>query len=133
MIDAASGSIAISGVGVLAPRLREDEFLKSRMGLSATPETQNGEHHSYGVGTAQLRANAYFRDGQLWMVVLTYSVPDERGWSNWSENQELERKRIHDQLLEKDLGRPPYAYAWGKIESVYDSKDGASSIVVTYS
>lgn len=57
------------------------------------------------------------------------SVPS---WTNWSEDEELKRKDLHDNWLEKNIGMPPYKYAWGEISSNYDPRSGSSMITIKY-
>ena len=45
----------------------------------------------------------------------------------------MERKALHDARLKATLGNPPYDFAWGKVLSVYDSRSGASSVIIRYS
>jgi hypothetical protein len=52
--------------------------------------------------------------------------------SIWSAEHELERKELHDDWLRAAMGEPPYVYPWGRIESDYDSKGCASSVIMTY-
>jgi hypothetical protein len=58
--------------------------------------------------------------------------PDEN-WANWSEANELARKKLHDDVLANTIGQPPYRYPWGEIQSMYDPRSGGSSISIHYS
>lgn len=133
MIEFRDGVLSIRGGGTFVPKATEDEFLKSEAGARARLTMEHGAYRTYSVASEEMPAQAHFRDGRLWMITLARRMPDEGGWTAWSKEQELERKRLHDDLLEKALGPPPYVYTWGKVESVYDAQDGSSSIVITYS
>lgn len=50
-----------------------------------------------------------------------------------SMEQEMQRKEVHDKILE-DMGiQSGNVYSWGKIVSQYDSKSNISSINIYYS
>jgi hypothetical protein len=79
---------------------------------------------------------AFFHIERLTQVELFYLLrnePESSGWENWSEAQEMERKALHDAQLKATLGNPPYDFAWGKVLSIYDSRSGASSVIIRYS
>jgi hypothetical protein len=62
-------------------------------------------------------------------------------WSDWSEERERKRKKIHDEWLEAELERrvsrkfpwsDPYEFSWGGVGSGYDAKGGSSLIYLRY-
>jgi hypothetical protein len=78
---------------------------------------------------------AFFHVERLTEVELFYLLPNEPeslGWESWSEVQEMERKALHEMQLKATLGDPPYEFEWGKVLSVYDSRSGASRIIIRY-
>lgn len=71
--------------------------------------------------------------GKLFMVNLTLAEKSEiRSWENWSEDEELKLKEEHNNWLENQLGKPPYEYNWGVVDSTYDPRSGTSMITVRY-
>ena len=50
--------------------------------------------------------------GVTWLHLL---APEKE--REWTEELEQERKKLHDELLLKQLGVPPYRYYWGEISS----------------
>ena len=75
----------------------------------------------------------YFYDELLESVSIT-SVDDNssESRSDWSEENELKRKEIHDQWLKNLLVNTSSHYAWGGVWSGYDPKAGFSSIEIRY-
>lgn len=84
--------------------------------------------------------SAYFKDGQLTSVHLTYADLPTEGGSAW-ENHSSERERA----IAKDDARwlagelrgvgsltDTYTFKWGRIWSGFDERSGFSSIVVSY-
>jgi hypothetical protein len=67
---------------------------------------------------------------------LLYLLPREADPASpmaaWTEDNERQRQALHDTILHEWLGDPPYAYAWGRINSGYDSRSGFSEIRVAY-
>jgi hypothetical protein len=64
------------------------------------------------------------------VLVLTEIPADSAG--EWTRELELERKRLHDQWLLRELGKPPYRYAWGVVASELDEKGVVSEIIIRY-
>lgn len=83
----------------------------------------------------QILMMPFFHLERLTQVELFYLLPDEpesSGWEDWSEAQEMKRKALHDAQIKATLGNPPYDFAWGEVLSVYDSRSGASLVIVRY-
>ncbi len=57
---------------------------------------------------------------------------DIASWNNWSENEQIKKKDMHDKWLKKNIGNPPYKYDWGEISSSYDPRSGSSMITIKY-
>lgn len=61
-------------------------------------------------------------------------------WSNWSEEGELKRKQLNEELLfrifndgvKRNKFPERYDFTWGHIISVYDQKSGGSDIILRY-
>jgi hypothetical protein len=130
-IDPASGSIAFQ-VGSLEPSMKLDRFLVCDLGRSAKNSfAQESWQHFQFDPEPGIAGTVLFDDGVLDRVFLAMEMPsDESG--EWSELVEHQRKERHDSWLRSELGEPPYKYAWGSVESEYDSKGCASEIIVVY-
>ncbi len=68
----------------------------------------------------------FFRNGTIYIVSLICCDRE------FSENNEKERKKLHDDILNELEIRPQARYSWGKITSDYDAKSNLSSINVVY-
>jgi hypothetical protein len=77
-------------------------------------------------------ANVLFRGDRLHQVYVLMTIPSDKDKDGWTEEHELERKALHDAWLRREIGKPPYDYAWGSIASEYDAKGCVSEIIVTY-
>ena len=138
MIDRTTGGLHLDDEATcIAPGLARDAFLASSLGARAEVWVRNEPHCAY---RAQVRLG-----GKRVVLVLRFQGEDLRGvelalagdrwgtsWDDWSEALEGEKQRAHDAWLRDHLGPPPYDYAWGTVESCYDERSGASTIVVRY-
>ncbi|HRI44282.1 MAG TPA: hypothetical protein PLL78_06920 [Fimbriimonadaceae bacterium] len=128
------------------------EFEASPVFAVASPLVDNPPWKSWSfvggnVGTARILVSAYFEGSALRMIDLV--VTDEPGstWDEWTTEKEAATKERHDALCRVWLGNPTeilsssdeaisgalhYVFPWGKVLSGYDSKGGASSIMVRY-
>lgn len=78
-----------------------------------------------------IAATLLFAGNRLDKVFLQLAIPSDET-QQWSVEGEMERKRLHDEWLRKELGKPPYHYNWGRIESCYDDRGCSSDIIVSY-
>ncbi len=135
-----NGEVLIDGVTVIKPGMSEEKFTKSPYGSKATFEFANQGYSTYhliveqssdgGLGAAML---LIFKDGIIKKVhfgPLWEGMP--RSWSEWSLEGEMEIKRKNDLFLKENLGKPPYQYEWGRVDSIFDRRDAVSDIIVTY-
>ena len=140
MIDKKSGELVIESIPLrVGPRLARSEFLTVPIGKSSKIVVKNDPFCSYNLGRHEISGLVfiviiYFYDELLESVSLT-SVDDKSGesWADWSEEEELKKKEIHDDWLKNLLGRASSHYKWGEVWSGYDSKAGFSSIEIRYS
>jgi hypothetical protein len=141
LIDKLTGAVTVGDVSIVPALTRAD--LKSSRDFSAW-ESYVGDGITYFSYRRKVIENdgqhilimAFFHLERLTEVELFYLLPNEpesSGWENWSEAQEMERKALHDTQLKATLGDPPYDFAWGKVFSVYDSRSGASLLIIRYS
>ena len=130
-VDPLTGQIAFDR-GVLERGTEKAQFLQSSLGSGAEILVENGQHLTYGIRPERgVSATVYFEGSRLRTVTWQIELTPERE-KVWSTENELERKRIHDGWLAAAIGVPPYRYAWGRLESDYDSKGCASSIILRY-
>ena len=118
--------------GSVGPDTTRRSFLGSPLGLAADVLVRNEPYVTYRIRAEPGLAFTLSFDGQLlsnvaWMIAL----PPEKEEA-WTVEHELERKRIHDAWLLRELGPPPYRYKWGELSSQYDAKGCASDIILSY-
>jgi hypothetical protein len=138
MIDAATGELALASGDRTGPSLTLQAFRASPLAANAQASPGGGAWMQYHLGR-QVIAGAifslvlYFDGSRLAMVRMSLVEPDESpSWDDWSDQKELARKAKHDAWLTTQLGPPPWVYPWGRIESNYDPRSGASLVVVVY-
>lgn len=107
-------------------------FLASSLAAGARQRLVNREwwHFSFDPEPG-FTARLVFRGDQLDSVFILMDLPPDKR-AEWTEANELERKALHDDWLRREIGMPPYEYAWGWIESFYDAKSCVSEIIVKY-
>lgn len=131
-IGISDGSVAFESGNVRPGQGRED-FLATPLGRLARPELINKEWwHLHVKPEPGIAANVLFRGDLLHQVYILMGMPSDKAKDGWTEEHELERKTLHDAWLRRELGNPPYDYAWGTIKSEYDAKGCVSEIIVTY-
>ena len=130
-IDRESGSIAFHG-GSIEPAMSLAAFLASDLGRSSTNSfTHDCWQHFQFDPEPGIAGTILFNGGVLDRVFLAMAMPSDKT-DEWNELVEHQRKHTHDSWLRAELGEPPYRYAWGGVDSEYDSKGCASEIIVTY-
>ena len=139
MIDKKSGEIVIESIPLrIGPRLTRTEFLSAPIGKSASIVVKNERYCSYNMGRHEISGlvfavTIYFYNELLESVSISSVDHESASWSDWSEQEELEKKEMHDLWLKKLLGKASSHYQWGEVWSGYDSKAGFSSIEIRYS
>jgi hypothetical protein len=130
-IDTRTGRVAFAR-GAIGHDTGRDEFLTSPVGTGAELLVENGPHRTYRIRPERdLAATVYFEGSRLLTITWQLALPPDKE-SVWSATHELERKKLHDDWLRAGIGEPPYRYPWGRIESDYDSKGCASSVIIDY-
>jgi hypothetical protein len=141
MIDHATGEIQFRADGIrVGHALTRELLLASSISSQCRELVRNEPYCSFALPTVQFGDqpfawSVWFRASVLLRVSIQCASPAfGSSWSDWSENRELARKRVHDSLLQQSLGQDwcHKHFTWGRVESLYDSKGGFSSIVVTY-
>jgi len=130
-IEIFDGSVAFAE-GIIGRRLDRRTFLRSRIGESSKEVVVNGPWITYNFRPETgVACNAIFKSDRLQQLSLMLHLPsDDTG--GWSDEAERERQVLHDEWLRSELGKPPYLYAWGRVESSIDPRDGFSDIVLHY-
>jgi hypothetical protein len=136
MIDTTTGDITLASTTV-GRGFTLRAFRASVLAPAAAPAlVGGGPWLSFDVGEQRIERRAFrmtlrFEGDRLATVALSL-VASEAPGDAWSERAALLVKRRHDAWLSRRIGSPPYAYAWGRIESTYDPRSASSSIVVSY-
>jgi|SRR5688572_9310520 len=118
--------------GSIDPRNDRAAFLGSELGRTAEVMVDNEPHISYRIRPEHgIAAAVYFEGSKLRTLSWQIELPPDLEIT-WSVEHELERKRVHDNWLYQEMGKPPYQFPWGRLESNYDSKGCASAIIVNY-
>ena len=118
--------------GSIKPHTDRPSFLASALGQGAEVLVENEPHMTYRIRPERgVAAIVHFEGAKLRTVSWQIELPPQKE-EVWSEAHELERKRLHDEWLKRELGNPPYRFSWGRLESTYDSKGCASAIIVSY-
>ena len=118
--------------GSIDPRADRTAFLESDLGRTAEVLVDNEPHMTYGIRPEPgIAAAVYFEGPKLRTLSWQLELPHDME-KTWSVEHELERKRVHDDWLRQEIGKPPYQFPWGRLESDYDPKGCASAIIVSY-
>jgi hypothetical protein len=118
--------------GSIDPRVDRSAFLESELGRAAEVMVDNEPHMTYRIRPEPgIAAAVYFEGPRLRTLSWQLELPRDME-TTWSVEHELERKRVHDDWLRQEIGKPPYQFAWGRLESDYDPKGCASAIIISY-
>lgn len=141
MFDVKKGEIYLLKNDItINPHLKKDHVLRSQL-YSQFLRDEADMNNSYfwfyfkpiKILETQVSIGMCFQNENIFMVHMMINGKDfPNSWSDWSEAKELERKEAHDLWLQKNIGKPPYIYKWGKISSVYDNKGGFSVINILF-
>src|SRR4030095_8977771 len=132
-IDSMTGSVELEGADLLGPGLRKESFLSSPLGQRSRRGVVNKQLMSYMLstkdGSDEFAVTALFSGDQIAEIHLAKN-DSVTSWGHWSEEKELQRKAEHDRLLSAMLGRASGQFPWGEVASVFDSRSGASVIII---
>lgn len=107
-------------------------FLSSALGKDAERSSANEPYESFDfVPEPGVMATIAFHGDRLLNLSITFDLPDDDP-ANRSVQREMTRKKVHDEFLRKELGKPPYRYAWGAVDSDFYHQHCASEIICTY-
>ena len=118
--------------GIVSRDLSLPQFIGSSLGRSAKETISNTDrrHYEFDPETG-ISATVFFQGEALDRVLLMMSMPSDSA-KIWTEELELQRKAVHDNWLESELGEPPHEYGWGRVVSDYDARGCVSEIIVVY-
>lgn len=139
MIDSADGRITFQEPAfALSPATTRDAFLSGDVGrAAATFVVGAADYISYRIPRAASSETEFivipwFNRQRLYRVSLVWCNPESgKSWADWSEQNEMKSKAVHDEWLERVLpggGERP----WGWARSIYSARGGESSILVEY-
>ena len=139
MIDIVSGNICFQNINQkLIARMMKEEFLISSLNNFVIRDDSHSNASIYVLNPMKLwgeKINVsliFDKSNMLYMVQISLFREKIKTWDNWSENEEKQLKLKHDNILEKNIGKPPYIYKWGMIGSTYDPRSGSSFITIKY-
>jgi len=140
MIDKYTGELFIDSASVgIGPRFTRKDFVSSIVSNESRVLVKNEPYCSFSVGSHEISGLRFivslsFYGDILESIELTHDDEEPiSSSSDWSEEKELKRKRIHDQWLTSLQGRTSHRYSWGEIWSSYDPRSDSSSIIIRYS
>lgn len=133
MIDKVNGSIILDNGNIINNNMTIESFMEDTTLYKGEGVRQcytlKDSHYIDGKG---FLITLYFDNGKLKEVHLSEVIVG-LSWNDWTEDIEFDKKRSHDNWLLSILGKGPYRFLWGQIESVFDKKGCLSSIIVRYS
>jgi hypothetical protein len=130
-INTSDGSIAFRRA-TIRPTLDRERFLATAPGKDAKAKLIGKEWwHVTFKPEEGISAKLLYRNDRLQQVFILMEMPSDRS-NQWTNELERQRKGLHDQWLNTELGAPPYQYAWGDVVSEFDQKGCVSEIIVTY-
>lgn len=126
MIDKEKGVIKINDQLEISSKYTFEEFKRTKY-----YKGQDGIRAIYLDGTQIIDGGKYvvglfFKEGTIYMVSLVNCEKE------LSEEDESERKIIHDEILLKKGVEVGKQYSWGKVTSEYDARGNVSSINVYF-
>jgi hypothetical protein len=138
MIDTESGTVVLDGLHAIGPTLTRSAFVASPLGRKAKsigvakewPRLFLQRHEVFGDACTVLVA---FHGERLESVELTVvEARTDAKAGAFDVKAARAAKRRFDAWLASKVGAPPYEYAWGIIEAVYDPRSASSGIFVVY-
>jgi hypothetical protein len=125
------GSVEFEG-GTIRRSEPRAAFLATSLGREVTQERVNEKWWHVTVKPEPgIVATLIFEVDTLETVLIAMEIPTDRT-GEWTRELELQRKSVHDAWLRRELGAPPYKFAWGTVASELDEKGVASEIIVAY-
>jgi hypothetical protein len=131
MFDIDTGIVSFGSI-ILEKGDTREAFLTTNVGVSAQLVVENQSWSTYEFSSDEKAFFAVqFKNGVIEQIYIAFAL-NGNDRNTWTAAAEVSRKSLHDQMLRKEIGAPPYLFSWGRIESVIDPRSGASQIIVTY-
>ena len=135
------GSVILTDMFIVQPKLSLSTFRRtSEFSLweeLALLEDSYGVYKRDVVNSEGRKFTAWlmFSESLIDRVYLSFFLPNEQGnrvriVEGW--NNDIQRKRLHRQILREELGIPPYDYSWGVVLSGVNELDFTSTIKIQY-
>ena len=127
MIDLKKGTVKIADDLSISPNYTFDEFKKTSF-----YNTQDGvrvidlDNQQFCIDGTNYLVSFFFRDNKI--CVLSLLCCEEQ----YSEENEKERKKLHDVILKKYGVIGKKEFTWGRVSSDYDARGNCSSINFLY-
>lgn len=132
MIDKLTGSLVLENGNIdLNPSTSIESFMTTPLYKGGDIKTGYSLKNPEPINGKTFLITLYFVNEKIKEIHLS-EVSGGLSWSDWTEDIEIKKKSSHDEWLVAILGKAPYQYSWGQIESVYDKKGCVSSIIVRY-
>lgn len=137
MIHEDTGEVDLAFGVRVGPAFTETDFLRSQLSRISRARTDPARSEykmdRQLISGLQFRVGLSFHRGKLETIELfLVGAESKASWNDWSTQEEVERKKDHDEWLEACFGAPPYSYPWGEITSDSDPQGGYSRIVLRY-
>lgn len=139
MINALTGEILFSNTSqTIVPGMKKSVFIELFQSHIKIEDFTSNNYYNYILEPMELWSIEFSvrltfnPNDKLEMLKMWFYDDEKDPWKNWSKEREIEIKNKQDQFLEQHLGKPPYEYTWGGLESSFDLKGGFSSIVIRY-
>ncbi len=123
--DLKKGIIEINGE-VFKPGYTFEEFQKSAFYKGQDGNLLIDIEDEFQIGDNRFLADLVFNNNVLYLISLC-CIDIELSW-----DEELERKKIHDDILKKHGLEPETVFDWGKIKSHFDPKGYCCDILIVY-
>jgi hypothetical protein len=134
-IDKQTGRVVIGNMeidpSVTMDAFSRSEYCESIVAVNAAEGWYSAKVHALRDDVGWMFVRLSFRHQRLMAIFFAVSARKELTWDNWSEAGELQAKRLHDDLVESQLG-PQRRFPWGSVESYVDPKLMESMVAVEY-
>lgn len=132
MIDKLTGSIILDNENImLSSGMTAETFMKTSLYKGGNVYPSYLIQDTQEINQKRFYLTLFFYNGQLDEIHLSEEV-NELYWGNWTKDVEIVKKKSHDQWLLDTIGKEPYHFSWGCIESIFDKKGYVSSIILRY-
>jgi hypothetical protein len=138
MIDKVSGAVRVVGDVYVHPWQPRGEIVAGAIGTLVAKSYASGDRERLelrvdepAIAPIDLVA-LHFEGERLASVGISAAVEgDSKGWAG-AYVAEPQREKLHDQLLKKWLGAPPYVFSWGTVIQTFNVT-GSHEILIDYS